>query len=153
PAPVLAAGGIAHGGQIAAALAMGAQGAWTGSIWLTVAESDMTPLVMEKLMAADSMQTVRSRALTGKPARQLRTAWTDAWERDDAPGYLPMPMQFMLVADAQARMARAQNRDLVGMPVGQVVGMMDRVRPSKDVILQMVDEYVEASQRLERLNQ
>ena len=87
----------AHGSQIAAALAMGAQGVWTGSIWLTVAESDMAPLVVEKLLAAPSSQTVRSRALSGKPARQLRTEWTDAWERPDSPGYLPMPMQFMLV--------------------------------------------------------
>ena len=108
PVPVLAAGGIAHGSQIAAALAMGAQGVWTGSIWLTVAESDMTPLVIEKLIAADSTQTVRSRALSGKPARQLRTEWTDAWERPDCPGYLPMPLQFMLVADVMSRVARAE---------------------------------------------
>ncbi len=103
PTPVLAAGGIAHGSQIAGALAMGAQGVWTGSIWLTVAESDMTPLVIEKLLAADSTQTVRSRALSGKPARQLRTEWTDAWDRPDCPGYLPMPLQYMLVADVMAR--------------------------------------------------
>ncbi len=105
PTPVLAAGGIAHGSQIAGALAMGAQGVWTGSIWLTVAESDMTPLVIEKLLAADSTQTVRSRALSGKPARQLRTEWTDAWDRPDCPGYLPMPLQYMLVADVMARVA------------------------------------------------
>ena len=153
PAPVLAAGGIAHGGQIAAALAMGAQGVWTGSIWLTVAESDMAPLVLEKLLAADSTQTVRSRALTGKPARQLRTEWTDAWERPDSPGYLPMPLQFMLVSDAYQRITRSQNRALNGAPVGQVVGMMERVRPARDVILQLVDEYVEAVERLDNLNE
>jgi NAD(P)H-dependent flavin oxidoreductase YrpB (nitropropane dioxygenase family) len=152
PTPVLAAGGIAHGSQIAAALAMGAQGAWTGSIWLTVAESDMTPLVMEKLLAADSSQTVRSRSLTGKPARQLRTEWIDAWERPDSPGYLPMPLQFMLVADAYARITRSNNPRLTGAPVGQVVGMMNRVQPSKDVIRQLVEEYIEAVERLEKLN-
>jgi NAD(P)H-dependent flavin oxidoreductase YrpB (nitropropane dioxygenase family) len=152
PAPVLAAGGIAHGSQIAAALAMGAQGVWTGSIWLTVAESDMTPLVLEKLLEADSTQTVRSRVLSGKPARQLRTAWTDAWERPDSPGYLPMPLQFMLVADVMSRVARAQNRELTGMPVGQVVGMMDRVRPVRDVMHQLVEEYLEAVERLDELN-
>src|SRR3954469_19489372 len=152
PTPVLAAGGIAKGSQIAAALAMGAQGAWTGSIWLTVAESDMSPIVVEKLLAADSTQTVRSRALSGKPARQLRTAWTDAWDRPDCPGYLPMPLQYMLVADVMARVARAQNRELTGMPVGQVVGMMDRVRSSRDVIRRLVEEYVEAVDRLDALN-
>jgi NAD(P)H-dependent flavin oxidoreductase YrpB (nitropropane dioxygenase family) len=152
PTPVLAAGGIAHGSQIAAALAMGAQGAWTGSIWLTVAESDLMPLALEKLLEADSTQTVRSRALTGKPARQLRTAWTDAWERPDSPGYLPMPLQFMLVADANARITRSGNRDLAGFPVGQVVGMMDHVQPAKDVVRQLVEEYIEAVERLEKLN-
>jgi NAD(P)H-dependent flavin oxidoreductase YrpB (nitropropane dioxygenase family) len=152
PTPVLAAGGIAHGSQIAGALAMGAQGVWTGSIWLTVAESDMTPLVVEKLLAADSTQTVRSRALSGKPARQLRTEWTDAWDRPDCPGYLPMPLQYMLVADVMARVGRAQNRELTGMPVGQVVGMMDGVRSSRDVIIRLVEEYVEAVDRLDALN-
>ena len=131
---------------------MGAQGAWTGSIWLTVAESDMSPIVVEKLLAADSTQTVRSRALTGKPARQLRTAWTDAWERPDSPGYLPMPLQYMLVADANARIGRSQNRELAGMPVGQVVGMMERVQPAKDVIRQLVEEYIESVERLDKLN-
>jgi len=153
PAPVLAAGGIAHGSQIAAALAMGAQGVWTGSIWLTVAESDMSPLVVEKLLEADSTQTVRSRVMTGKPARHLKSAWTDAWERPDSPGFLPMPLQFMLVSDAYSRIARAQNKELTSMPVGQVVGMMNRVRPARDVLLQLVEEYVEAAERLALLNE
>src|SRR5690242_4268995 len=152
PTPVLAAGGIAKGSQIAAALAMGAQGAWTGSIWLTVAESDSAPLIIEKLLQATSRDTVRSRALTGKPARQLRTEWTDAWERPDSPGTLPMPMQFMLVSDALRRIARVNRRELTGFPVGQVVGMMNEVRSSRDVILQLVDEYIESVERLEKLN-
>jgi NAD(P)H-dependent flavin oxidoreductase YrpB (nitropropane dioxygenase family) len=150
--PVLAAGGIGHGSQIAAGLAMGAQGAWTGSIWLTTAESDMSPIVVEKMLAAPSSQTVRSRALSGKPARQLRTEWTDAWERPDSPGFLPMPMQFMLVSDALNRIGRAQRRELVGMPVGQVVGMMKQVQPVRDVMRQLVEEYVEAVERLDTLN-
>ena len=150
--PVLAAGGIGHGSQIASALAMGAQGAWTGSIWLTVAESDMSPMVVEKMIEAPSSQTVRSRALSGKPARQLRTAWTDAWERPDSPGYLPMPMQFMLVSDALNRIGRANRSELVGMPVGQVVGLMKQVQPVRDVMRQLVEEYVEAVDRLEALN-
>jgi NAD(P)H-dependent flavin oxidoreductase YrpB (nitropropane dioxygenase family) len=153
PTPVLAAGGIAKGSQIAAALAMGAQGAWTGSIWLTVAESDAQPLMLEKMLEATSRDTVRSRALTGKPARQLRTEWTDAWERPDSPGTLPMPLQFMLVSDAMRRISRAQRRELTGFPVGQVVGMMNEVRPARDVIRQLVEEYLESVERLERLQQ
>ena len=148
---VLAAGGIGRGSQIAAAIAMGAQGAWTGSIWLTVAESDMAPLVTEKLLAATSRDTVRSRSLTGKPARQLRTAWTDAFEREDSPGYLPMPLQFMLVSDAYSRINRSQDRDLIGAPVGQIVGQMNAVRPVRDVMFDLVEEYVTASERLARV--
>src|SRR5262245_45611409 len=91
--PVLAAGGIATGRQMAAALALGAQGAWTGSMWLTVAEANTGPLVLENLLAATSRDTVRSRAYTGKPARQLRSAWTEAWDSPDSPGTLPMPLQ------------------------------------------------------------
>jgi NAD(P)H-dependent flavin oxidoreductase YrpB (nitropropane dioxygenase family) len=154
PVPVLAAGGIGSGRQAAAALALGADGIWTGSIWLTVEESDMTPVVRDKLLAASSRDTVRSRCMTGKPARQLRTAWTEAWEGPDSPGTLPMPLQFMLTSDAQARIGHyshvktSRARELAGMPVGQIVGRMNDVKPSHQVIYEMVDEYVDAVKRL-----
>ncbi|HMC71503.1 MAG TPA: nitronate monooxygenase, partial [Mycobacteriales bacterium] len=83
---------------------------------------------------------------------QLRTAWTDAWEGPDSPGYLPMPLQFMLVADAFARIYRSQNRELTGFPVGQVVGMMQNVRPVRSVVQQLVEEYIEAADRLQQVN-
>src|SRR5262249_35050771 len=146
--PVLAAGGIGSGRQIAAALALGAQGVWTGSIWLTVAEADTNPIAVEKLLAASSRGTVRSRSMTGKPARQLRTDWTDAWEREDAPPTLPMPLQGILFSEAQRRISRAQNRELTGFPVGQIVGRMDKVRPAKDVIFDMVEEWIDTTQRM-----
>jgi len=146
--PVLAAGGIGDGRQVAAAMALGAQGAWTGSIWLTVAEADTDPRVVPKLLAASSRDTVRSRALTGKPARQLRTDWTDAWEGADSPGALPMPLQYMLVSEAHRRIARAGRTELMGMPVGQIVGSMTEVRPVREVIYQLVEEYAAAVERL-----
>jgi NAD(P)H-dependent flavin oxidoreductase YrpB (nitropropane dioxygenase family) len=145
---VLAAGGIAQGSQIAGALAMGAEGVWTGSIWLTVAEADTDPRVVPKLLAASSRDTVRSRALTGKPARQLRTEWTDAWESTDSPGPLPMPLQYMLVSEAHRRISRAGRTELMGMPVGQIVGSMTDVRPVREVIYQLVEEYAAAVERL-----
>ncbi len=148
PTPVLAAGGIGSGRQMAAAMALGADGVWTGSIWLTVAESDMTPPVMDKLLAAGSSDTVRSRSLTGKPARMLRTQWTDAWESADSPGTLPMPLQYMLTADATRRINKFQVKELLGMPVGQIVGEMNNVRPAKDVIFDMVEEFIETTQSL-----
>jgi NAD(P)H-dependent flavin oxidoreductase YrpB (nitropropane dioxygenase family) len=152
PVPVLAAGGIATGRQLAAALALGAQGAWTGSVWLTVKEADVSPTLMAKILAASSTDTVRSRALTGKPARQLRTAWTEAWDGKESPGALPMPLQFMLTAEAQTRVHRYAHHDgaraLLGTPVGQIVGRLNEVRSVRDVIYAMVEELAEVVARL-----
>ena len=148
PTPVLAAGGIASGRQMAAAVALGAEGVWTGSMWLTVEESDTTPLVREKLLAATSRDTVRSRAITGKPVRQLRNAWTEAWDAAEAPEPLPWPLQTMLSTPAMARIERARAGDLAGTPVGQVVGRLDATRPTRAVVLEMMEEFVEAVARL-----
>jgi NAD(P)H-dependent flavin oxidoreductase YrpB (nitropropane dioxygenase family) len=155
PTPVLGAGGIASGRQAAAALALGASGVWTGSVWLTVREAETSPLIKEKLFAARSKDAVRSRSLSGKPARLLRTGWTEAWERDDCPGTLPMPLQYMACSEAQTRIGRAARRDgakaqeLVGMPVGQVVGRMNAEVSSADVIYQFMDEFIESVERLQ----
>jgi len=157
PTPVLAAGGIGSGRQMVAALALGAQGVWTGSIWLTVKESNTSQLVMEKLLKATSRDTVRSRSLTGKPARQLRTAWTDAWDAPDSPGALPMPLQFMLTAEAQRRIGRyaqvsdADPQNLVGTPVGQIVGAMNSIPSSRDLIFSMIEQALEAYNHISEL--
>jgi NAD(P)H-dependent flavin oxidoreductase YrpB (nitropropane dioxygenase family) len=154
PLPVLAAGGIASGRQLAAGMALGADGAWCGSVWLTTAEAETPPAVKDKFLAAGAGDTVRSRSLTGKPARMLRTAWTDEWERDDGPGPLPMPMQPLLVAGAQARIGRVAGslgtgaNDLATYFVGQVVGSMRTVRPARRVVEEMIDEFIDAVQRL-----
>ncbi|HEX7407021.1 MAG TPA: nitronate monooxygenase family protein [Candidatus Binatia bacterium] len=153
PTPVLAAGGIGTGRQIAAALAMGAQGVWTGSLWLTVQEAEAPPAQMDALLKATSRDTVRSRSFTGKPCRMLRNAWTEAWEAPDSPKPLGMPLQFMVTADAVARGHRYAERakDVMFNPVGQIVGQLNAVRPVKEVILQLVEEYLEAAERLQRL--
>lgn len=153
PTPVLAAGGIGTGRQIAAALAMGAQGVWTGSLWLTVQEAEAPPAQMDALLKATSRDTVRSRSFTGKPCRMLRNAWTEAWEAPDSPKPLGMPLQFMVTADAVARGHRYAERakDVMFNPVGQIVGRLNAVRPVKEVILQLVEEYLEAAERLQRL--
>jgi NAD(P)H-dependent flavin oxidoreductase YrpB (nitropropane dioxygenase family) len=157
PSPVLGAGGIASGRQAAAALALGAQGVWTGSCWLTVKESEMTGHVMEKLLAAGSEDAVRSKTLSGKPARLLRTDWTEAWLRDDCPGTLPMPLQYMACAEAQARIgysARAGNpkaEKLLGMPVGQVVSRMNQVKSSAALVSEFIDEFIDTVGRLDGL--
>jgi NAD(P)H-dependent flavin oxidoreductase YrpB (nitropropane dioxygenase family) len=148
PTPVLAAGGIGSGRQMAAAMALGASGVWTGSIWLGVAESNTDPTAMGRLFEASARDAVRSRSLTGKPARMLRTEWNAAWERDDCPGTLPMPLQFMATQEARARIARSDRRDLFGMPVGQIVGSMHQVQTSKQIVLDMVQEYIDTVERM-----
>ena len=155
PTPVLAAGGIGTGRQIAAALAMGAQGVWTGSLWLTVQEADCPPQQMECYLKAGSRDTVRSRSFTGKPCRMLRNDWTEAWEGPESPGTLGMPLQFMVTADAVSRTHRyadkGRAKEVMFNPIGQIVGALNTVRPVKEVMMQLVEEYLEATERLQRL--
>ena len=146
--PVLAAGGIGTGRQMAAGLALGAQGAWTGSIWLTVAEADTPQEAQKNILAATSRDTVRSRAMTGKPARQLRTKWTEAWEAEDAPKTLPMPLQGILYGEMARRVTRAHNLELSGFPVGQIVGRMDRIRPTHEVVFELIEEWIATTEKL-----
>ncbi|MFD7407096.1 nitronate monooxygenase [Streptomyces sp. NPDC059866] len=152
PLPVLAAGGIGSGQQAAAALALGAQGVWTGSIWLTTTEADLhSPALTRKLLAAESGDTVRSRALTGKPARQLRTEWTDAWDDPTGPGTLPMPLQGLLVADAVSRIQRYEVEPLLGTPVGQIVGRMTSERSVQAVFDDLTRGFEQAVDRINRI--
>ena len=154
PTPVLAAGGIGSGRQMAAAMALGADGVWTGSIWLTVAEADTNPVVVEKLLKGDSTDTVRSRSMTGKPARLLRTPWTEAWDSPDSPGTLPMPLQYMATSQAQSRIHKYAHvegsgaGELIGTPVGQIMGRMNSVRRTRDVIQDMVTEFIDTTDQM-----
>jgi NAD(P)H-dependent flavin oxidoreductase YrpB (nitropropane dioxygenase family) len=144
--PVLCAGGVASGRQLAAALALGAQGAWTGSVWLTTQEAETHPVVKEKFLHATSSDTLRSRAWTGKPARQLRSAWTDAWENPANLDPLPMPLQPLLNGEARMRIeddalrGGEGGKQLINYFVGQAVGMLNDVRPAADVLREMNEE-------------
>ena len=156
--PVLAAGGIGTGGQVATALALGAQGVWMGSAFLTSAEYDLghrkpsgVSTIQEALLRANSSDTVRRRIFTGKPARLLKTRWTHAWDAPDAPEPLPMPLQNILVSEAHQRMNESDNPDTVAMPVGQIVGRMNEIRPVADIIVELVAGFEDATKRLDGL--
>lgn len=152
--PVLAAGGIGCGRQIAAALALGAVGVWMGSAWLTTEEYTLaseTPALRTALLAATSSDTVRSRIYSGKPARLLKNRWTQAWAEPGAPEPLPMPLQNLLVSEAHQRLMRSGQPDVVPMPVGQIVGRMTEVRPVAEVIKTLLQEADEALSRLDGL--
>jgi NAD(P)H-dependent flavin oxidoreductase YrpB (nitropropane dioxygenase family) len=152
PVPVLAAGGIADGRQIAAALALGAEGVWMGSAWLTTVESDLHPLVKQKLLAASSADTLRTRCFTGKPSRQVRTAWTDAWEAADAPKPLPAPYQGELVNGALISAFVRQRAELMGTPAGQSIGLLHDMLSVRETFQQLLLQYAEAAERLDRIN-
>jgi NAD(P)H-dependent flavin oxidoreductase YrpB (nitropropane dioxygenase family) len=154
PIPVLAAGGIGSGYQIAAALALGCQGAWSGSQWLMVEEADNTPVQQQTYINATSRDTVRSRSFTGKPCRMLRNDWTEAWETPGNPEPLGMPLQYMVSGIAVAATHRYpdQSVDVAFNPVGQVVGQFKKVEKTAAVIQRWVEEYLEATERLNSYN-
>jgi NAD(P)H-dependent flavin oxidoreductase YrpB (nitropropane dioxygenase family) len=151
--PVLAAGGIGCGRQVAASLALGAQGVWTGSLWLTVAEYDLGSghAIRDALLKAKSSDTVRSRVYTGKPARLLKNKWTEAWVEEGAPAPLPMPLQNLLVSDAHNRMNMGDDPDVVAMPAGQIIGRTNEVRAVADVMAELIAEYEETVARLDKI--
>lgn len=150
--PVLGAGGIGSGRQIAASLALGAQGVWTGSIWLGTEEyrnlASNTGWETAFLRATSS-DTVRTRIYTGKPARLLKTKWTEAWAEEGAPEPLPMPLQNLLVADAHNRINASGDPDVISMPVGQIVGRMNEVRPVAEVMADLVAEFEATVKKLD----
>ncbi len=153
--PVVAAGGIVTGRQMAACMAMGAAGVWTGSVWLTCAESDTPPVLKEKMLRASSRETVRSRSRTGKHSRQLRSPWTDAWESNTAPEPLSMPLQSQVTENPLAKVTRLAEighegaRQLSTSWVGQGVGLMSSTQSAKAIVYEFMQDYLVASERLQ----
>lgn len=153
--PVLAAGGIVTGRQMAAAVAMGADGAWTGSVWLTTDEAETAPHTKQKFLAAGSRDTVRSAGRTGKPARQLVSDWTQAWlPNHGGQRPLPLPLQSMLSEpvirriDVLASQGHPGAQALATYFVGQGVGLMKKVKPAREVVREFIEDYVAATERL-----
>ncbi len=152
--PVLAAGGIMTGEQMAACMAMGAAGAWNGSVWLATLESETSQIFREKMVDARSRDTVRSKGRTGKYSRQLKSAWTDAWEGPESPGALPMPMQSMIAEPAIHRATKAAEggnakaRELVTYFVGQGVGLVDNITSARSVVQDFMQDYAAAVETL-----
>src|SRR6478672_3727691 len=152
--PVLGAGGIGRGRQVAASLALGAQGVWMGSVWLGTEEYrnlSSNSGWETAFTRATSSDTVRTRVYTGKPARLLKTKWTEAWAEDGAPSPLPMPLQNLLVAEAHNRISASNDPDVISMPVGQIVGRMNAVRPVAEVVAELVSGFEDAVARLDEI--
>lgn len=149
---VLAAGGIARGSQIAASLALGAQGVWCGTVWLGTRESELDAFEKEVLFETRTEDAVRRKARTGKTVRMIKSKLSEAWEQPSAPKYLPTPLQGILYNEAHARIVRAKRKDLYSFPAGQVVGMINEESSVREVMYRMQLEYLEAVERLNKLN-
>lgn len=151
PLPVLAAGGVGNGRQMAAALALGASGVWCGSVWLGTRESELSPQMKDRMFEAGAADAVRTRALTGKPCRALRSLYTEAWDAEGAPKPLPMPLQTLLWVEPRARADRSEAKEWMTYPVGQVVGTMKEETSVRAVIQGMLGEFIDAIARLSAL--
>lgn len=154
PVPVLAAGGIADGRQMAAALALGAKGVWCGSVWLPTAESDLLPVVKQRLVDSNAEDTQRTRAMTGKPSRLLKTAWVGEWERPDTPEPLPNPLHAVAIGPYVSRIEKAAASPnatpdhgagaLAPTAAGQVIGLIHEESSVRQVMMDMMTGCVDA---------
>ncbi len=155
--PILAAGGIATGQQMAGIMAMGASGVWCASVFLPTSEAETSPTVKEKMIAATSSQTVRSKSRTGKHSRQLRSAWTDAWEAKDAPEPLPMPLQTMVgepaleVIDKAAENGHEGAKQLATYWVGQGIGLVEETITAGQTVQKFKEEFINAYERVQKI--
>jgi NAD(P)H-dependent flavin oxidoreductase YrpB (nitropropane dioxygenase family) len=146
--PVLAAGGVGTGRHLAAALCLGAAGVWTGTLWLASRESDADMIIKEKILAATEDDTVRTRASSGKPMRQIKSQWSVEWEAPGAPPALPLPLQGQLVAEVERAIRQHKIEPLMWSPAGQVIGAIHEIKPCRDIIYDMVDEAHEVFEGL-----
>ena len=148
-----------NGQQMAAAMAMGAAGAWCGSVWLTTIESELPLVLKEKMIAANSNQTIRSKSRTGKHSRQLVSSWTEAWEAPDALEPLPMPLQTMVTdpplikAFKLAEGGHEGAKELVTYWVGQGVGLLKHSISASDVVQEFKKDFIEGYERLHEFMQ
>jgi NAD(P)H-dependent flavin oxidoreductase YrpB (nitropropane dioxygenase family) len=147
PLPVLAAGGIGRGRQVAAALALGAEGVWCGSLWLTSQQSEVSPELKERLLAAQSNEAILSKVWSGKNCRILRSGWTDAWEQPGAPPPLAFPVQAALTYQVMRRVTHAKAKDVVTYPVGQIIGQLTESRSVRQIFYDLLAEFAETADR------
>lgn len=152
PLPVLGGGGVGRGRQLAAALALGCEGAWCGSIWLKTVQSEVPPEIRRKLLAAGADDAILTRTVTGKQCRTLRNAFSEAYEKPGAPRPLPAPLQNMLWwAHGRTRVERVNAWDFLTYPVGQLVGDMKEETSVRQVVQDMLVELADTKARLDEM--
>jgi len=138
--PVIAAGGVTTGRHLAAALCLGAVGVWAGTVWLASEESDVDPIVKQRILGATGADTTRTATLSGKTMRVLKCPWTEEWEGPEAPEVLESPYQMLLTARYLQGANDARRADLMTEAVGQGVGFVTRSLPVARIVEEMADE-------------
>jgi nitronate monooxygenase len=138
-APVLAAGGIGDGRGVAAAMMLGAAGAWIGTRFLATVEAGIGDFQKDAIVEATEEGTVVSRSVTGKPARLIRSKWTQAFAESGLEA-LPMPFQSIVSGPVLAAGHAQGRKDIVPGFAGQIIGMIDEIKPAADVLREIVEE-------------
>lgn len=136
--PVIGAGGISDGRGVAAALMLGAEGAWIGTAFLATDEAGIEHFQKEAITESGDADTVVSRSLTGKPARMIRNKWADAWVAAGKEP-LPMPYQSMVSGPVMASGIKAGRKDIMPGFAGQGIGLIDAIRPAAEVMRDLVE--------------
>ena len=138
--PVLAAGGVGRGSHIAAAFALGAQGVWLGTAWLTTFEHAFNEVLLRQVLAAKGEDTTISKAHSGKPARLIRSGWTNEWDAPSAPKPLPMPLHQVLTGELLAAIEEHAIEALAYTGAGQGVGWFNELKTVLEIVERLVGE-------------
>lgn len=138
--PVIAAGGVTSGRHLAASLCLGAAGVWCGTAWLASEESDVDPLIKQRILGADGDETSRTACISGKTMRVLKCPWTEEWEREEAPKVLRSPYQMLLTSHYLQGANDARRPDLMTEAVGQGVAFVKRSQPVAEIVAEMASE-------------
>jgi NAD(P)H-dependent flavin oxidoreductase YrpB (nitropropane dioxygenase family) len=152
PMPVLGGGGVGRGRQLAAALSLGCEGVWCGSIWLKTVQSEVPPEIKQKMFEAEANDAILTRSVTGKPCRTLNNKFSQAWNEPGAPNCLPAPLQnYLWWQEGRSRVERVRAKDFLTYPVGQVVGEMKEETSVKEVVYDFINELLESKERMDRM--
>ncbi len=144
---VLAAGGVTTGRHLAAALALGADGVWTGSLWLASRESDVNLPLKERLLEAETDDTVYSDCISGYTMRTTRCPWHDEWLAPGAPEVLKPPLQMLLSANYIQGSLDYQRKDLMTEAAGQGIHYVREMKPARQILSDLVEEALDVFDR------
>lgn len=142
PLPVVAAGGVGDGRALAAVIAMGGVGVWVGTRFIATFEAWGHENYKNKLVESTEEDTVVTKSYSGKPMRNIKNRWTEEWEsRPDE--IQPFPKQLAVSGARIDTGMRDGDTDYGCMPAGQITGLIQDIRPAKQIVDEMIAQAVE----------